>query len=163
MSVQQIVSLPDNLLHRTALHLHRSDGMRLRPAPVLVNLLRLAFETDAVNFRRCRQGSDRDRHRVAFAFNIDDVLEEECFSLALLEPAKLPPHQRHQLRVLVDSLFDADELPALFKGFQMFSDVFVVVLFLHDGSFGFERGKSHDRARTKSVRDSIRDCVSLTG
>jgi hypothetical protein len=129
--------------------------MGLRASPTLVNLLGRAFETDAVNLRRRRQGADGDRYRIAFPFNVDDVLEEERFPLALLEPAKLLPYQWHQLRVLVDSLFDTDELSALLKGFQMFSDVFVVAFFLHDGSFGFYRGKSHDRAKTMSDQTTI--------
>src|SRR5262245_11721951 len=102
-------------MHRTALDLHRSDGMRLRAGPALVDLLRFAFETDTVDFSRCRQGPDSDRHRVAFAFDVKDVLEEERFALTLVETAKLPTNQRHQLRVLVDSLFDSYEFPALLK------------------------------------------------
>src|SRR5262245_32728183 len=107
-------------MHRTALDLHRRDGMRLRAGPALVDFLRFAFETNAVNFGRRRQGPDRDRHRVAFAFDVKNILKEESFSLALFKPAKLPADQRHQLRVLVDSLFDSYEFPALLKGFQMF-------------------------------------------
>src|SRR5262245_45931596 len=104
-------------MHRTALDLHRRDRMRLRGGPALVAFLRFTFETDAVNFSRCRQGPDGDRHRVAFAFDVKDIVKEESFSLALVEAAKLPANQRHQLRVLVDSLFDSDEFSALFKSF----------------------------------------------
>src|SRR5262245_7848404 len=104
-------------MHRAVLHLHRRDGMRLRASPTLVDFFGFAFETDAVNFSRCRQGPDGDRHRVAFAFDVKNIMKEESLPLALVETAKLPANQRHQLRVLVDSLFDSDEFSALLKGF----------------------------------------------
>ena len=66
-------------------------------------------------------------------------MEEESFSLALVEAAKLPTNQRHQFGVFIDSLFDTYEFPTLFKSFQMFPDVFVVVLFGHECSFRFDR------------------------
>src|SRR5262245_57573225 len=122
-------------MHRAALHLHRRDGMRLCAGPAVVDFLGFAFETDTVNFSRCRQGPDGDRHRVTFALDVEDVLKEESLPLALVEATKLPTNQRHQLRVLVDSLFDSYEFPALLKGFQMFSDLFVVALSLHECSF----------------------------
>src|SRR5215831_18688232 len=122
-------------MHRTALDLHRRDRMRLRAGPALVDFLRFTFETDAVNFSRCRQGPDGDRHRVAFAFDVKNIMKEESLPLALVETAKLPANQRHQLRVLINSLFDSDEFSALLKGFQMFPDVFVVALSLHECSF----------------------------
>src|SRR5262245_3514457 len=109
--------------------------MRLRAGPALVDFLWFAFETDAVNFGRCGQGPDGDGHHVTFAFDVKDIVKEERFPLALDEAAKLPTNQRHQLRVLVDSLFNSDEFPALLKSFQMFADVFVVALSLHECSF----------------------------
>src|SRR5262249_5927937 len=135
MTVQKIVSFPDDLMHRAALHLHRRDWMRLRAGPALVDFLWFTFETDAVNFGRCGQGPDGDRHRVAFAFDVKDIVKEEILPLALVEAAKLPANQRHQLRVLVDPPLDSDEFSALLKSFQMFSDVFVVALCLHECSF----------------------------
>src|SRR5262249_37151637 len=122
-------------MHQATLHLHRRDGIRLRAGPALVDFLWFAFETDAVNFGGCGQGPDADRHRVAFTFYIKSIVKEESLALALVEAAKLPTNQRHQLRVLVESLFDSDEFPALLKSFQMFPDVFVVPLCLHECSF----------------------------
>src|SRR5262245_47188969 len=146
VTVKEIVSFPDDLMHRTALDLHRSDGMRLRASPALVNFLRFASETDTVDFSRGRQGPDGDRHRVAFAFDVKNIVEEKSFSLALVEAPKLPTNQRHQLRVFVDSLFDSDEFPALFKIFQMFPEI----LHRRQGSFSSSCRAGEIQLRDKS-------------
>src|SRR3990167_3500550 len=102
--------------------------MELRLGPAVGNLFRPAHEADAVDLRGGRQGADRDRHGVALSFDVYDILEKEGLTIRLLETAKLPAHQRHQLGILVDLAFDSDELAALFERLEVLPNVAVILL-----------------------------------
>jgi hypothetical protein len=90
-----------------------------------VDFARLALKPDGVNLGGRRQSSHRYGHRVAPSFAIDDVLEQKGFSVALLQAAELPAHERHQLGVFVDRPLDAQKLVALLESAQMLAKIFV--------------------------------------
>src|SRR5215467_2656952 len=135
MPVQQIFLFPNHFLSGPGIYFDWRDRMQLRVGPAFVNFLRFTLKTDAVDFSRSRKGTYSHRHGIVFPFNVGNVLKQEGFALALFETAELPPHQRHQLGVLVDAFLHSDELFPFFQRFQMFSYIFVIAFFWHAHSF----------------------------
>src|SRR6185295_17107538 len=127
VAIQKIRALPHHLMSQRGLNFDRLDGIELRFGPALVNLIRFAHHADGINLRGRRQGSDRDRHAIAAPFGIDHVLEYKCLALALIQTAKLPAHQGHELGVLVDFTLDTKQFAALFERFKVLTKVSVVL------------------------------------
>jgi hypothetical protein len=126
MAVKQIRPLPYGFLDRCAGHFDRLHGIELRARPARVNFFRFAHHADGVNLRGRRQGSDGDRHGVLAPFGIHDVFEYKGLALALLQATKLPAHQRHKFRVLVDVSFNANQSTALFEGLEVLAKVSII-------------------------------------
>ena len=117
-------------LHRAVLHQLRRRRLGLRLLPAVLDLGDLAAQAERIDFRRT--GIDADRHAAlqALAACIGDVFEQEAGTLLFLQAAKLPAHQRHQLRVLVDRNGDAPQQFLLVELLQMRAQILQVGLHL---------------------------------
>ena len=100
------------VVHGAGVEQPRRRGFRLRRLPALAHLGEVAAEPNGIDFARAGIDADGDAARQLLAARVGDVLEEKALALHLVEPAKLPPHERHQFGVLVDRTLDAHELAA---------------------------------------------------
>lgn len=129
MTVQEIISFPDDLMNRPGADRNRWLRLQLGIGPYVVDLFRLTHEPHGVNFRRRGEGTDRDRHVIFSSLGINHILKEESLPLIFFQATELPPHERHQLGILVDLALDSYQFPSLLQGRQMLSQVSVIFAF----------------------------------
>ncbi len=111
------VALDDDLLAGRVVNQHGLDLLLLGAVPILLDVLDLAADADAVDFPVGSEDADGHRHVVAASGAVDDVLEQEALALVLRNAAaELPAHQRVHLRVLVDRALDAKQQTVLLQG-----------------------------------------------
>ena len=86
--------------------------MLLGVIPVLLDVLDLAADADAVDFAVGGQDAHRDRDVVPAAGAVDDVFEQKSLALRFRDAAaELPAHERMHLGVFVDRPLHADQQP----------------------------------------------------
>ncbi len=121
MTVQEIISFPDNLMNRPGADRNRWMRVQLGIGPCVVELFRLAPDPQGVNFRRRGEGTHRNRHAVFTSLHVYYVLKEKGLPLIFFQTTELPPHERHQLSVLVDLALDPHQFSSLLQHRQMLS------------------------------------------
>ena len=100
----------DDLVARRVVDDARRDRVARRLDPARIDFLERAADADAVNFLVGGKPADQHRHVVFAALAVDDVGEQECLAVLLLDAAaELPAHQRVHLGVLVDRTVDRDQ------------------------------------------------------
>ena len=92
-----------DLLARGVVDKLRLELMLLGEIPLLLDVLDLAADAEAVDLAVGGEDADRDRNVVALPLGVGDVLEQKPLALRLRNAAaELPAHQRVHLGVLVD-------------------------------------------------------------
>src|SRR5438105_5744845 len=100
--------------------------VRLRLAPTVDDLFRFALKSEAVNLPRRGETANYDRNVVLPSLRINHIGKHKRAALFFRKAAKLPTHQRHQLRVFIDLLVDLDEQSCLIQRRDMLSQIFEV-------------------------------------
>jgi hypothetical protein len=73
-------------------------------------------DPDLINLRACSHRADDDGDVISLALRVHDIGKQHRLAVVLIEPAaKLPSHQRMDLRVLVDRDVHLQEQSRLFQ------------------------------------------------
>src|SRR5215831_13631803 len=140
--MRHLPSLENDLLNWSRFHDARRDRMAQGVIPALRYFARRAVFFQAkghlVDFTRRAEHSNRNLAVVALPFRIGYVIKEECLSLVVRQTLILPPDQRHQLAIFLNSGADAVKIPGLLQKRNKVPEIAEV-----GSSLGFERRLRH--------------------
>jgi hypothetical protein len=143
----QVGGAPDDLLHRRirAIDDTRLQVIAVRACPGVGDLVRLDGQRRAIDRARAAKRAQHDGTIEYPPTRIGDVAEPERLALRFLKPAKLQPHQRHQLGVLADLVVDDREQPAP----RQLGDIVAQVPIGHGVSISASAGSSRESRRCR--------------
>src|SRR5439155_27354187 len=97
----EITAADDDFVAHGILHHARRNRIRDGPGPYIIQLVKRTAHADPVNLTTRGQRTYGHGYVVFASLAVDNIGEEECLVISLLNPAtELPPDERMHLRIL---------------------------------------------------------------